>query len=427
MNSITYKNGKKNGFTMEYDDAGNLYKKSYFIDDVKDSTETTYYKNGAIRTIVYFIDGYEEGLAYEYASDDGRIITIWNYKQGFIRSVEKINRKDNADRKQGKWKLFYDDGTLKSDGFYKDDKKNGVFKEYDRNGSLIEISKFEDDIIDIEAEESVILDIRSTYYEDGNVKTIGTYKEGKKEGTHRVYDKEGNIINSFIYNQGDIIAEGIVDEKGLKQGPWKYYFGGDSIKVEGEYIDSKKENKWTYYYKNGVKKQIGRFKDGKATGTWYWYYENGELKREEAYLRGKEDGHSVEYDELGVIITEGEYIDGLKEGEWYYKVGDTEEKGNYRDGEKYGTWVIRYDNGKLNFKGDFVDGRAQGKHKYYHRNGSIKQLGKYKFGNKEGNWKTFDEEGNITITIKYKRGVEVKIDGVKIKPESMDTEDLGDE
>jgi antitoxin component YwqK of YwqJK toxin-antitoxin module len=334
--------------------------------------------------------------------------------------VEKINRTDNANRKQGKWKTYYKDGTIRSDGFYKDGKKNGVFKEYDKNGSLIEINKFEDDIADVDAEESVILDIRTTYYEDGKVKTIGTYKEGKKEGTHRVYDKEGKIINSFIYNEGEVIAEGIIDEQGLYQGEWKFYFAKDSLKSTGEYVDSKKEGKWTYFYPNGTKKQVGKFKDGKATDTWYWYYENGEIHREESYYKGKEDGHSIEYDELGNVITEGDYIDGYKEGKWYYKIGDTEEVGTYKDGEKYGKWVVTYDNGKLNFKGSFVDGRAQGKHKYYHRNGMIKQFGKYKFGNKEGNWKSYDEDGKLTITINYKRGVEVKIDGVKIKPAGSD-------
>ena len=148
---------------------------------------------------------------------------------------------------------------------------------------------------------------------------------------------------------------GIIDDRGFYQGEWKFYFTVDSLKSEGEYIDSKKEGKWTYFYPDGSKKQIGKFKDGKASGTWYWYYFNGELHREESYYRGKEDGHSVEYDELGLVIIEGEYLDGYKEDEWYYKVGDTEEKGEYKDGEKYGMWVVRYDNGRLNFKGSFDD------------------------------------------------------------------------
>ena len=90
-------------------------------------------------------------------------------------------------------------------------------------------------------------------------------------------------------------------------------------------------------------------------------------------------------------------------------------------------WVIRFDNGKLNFKGSFTDGRAQGKHKYYWRNGALKLVGKYKFGLKDGNWKSFDENANLTLTIRYKRGEEIKINGVKIKPEGAAPDDLDDE
>jgi antitoxin component YwqK of YwqJK toxin-antitoxin module len=426
-NTINYQSDKKNGFSEEFDEEGILYKKSYFIDDIKDSIETTYYTNGAIHTEINFVDGLEDGIAFEYASNDGRIITIWKYKKGYLRSTEKINRFDKADRKQGKWKVYYNDGIIRSDGYYKDGKKNGVFKEYDTKGSLIEINKFDEDVIDDEAEESVILDIRSTYYEDGTIKTIGTYKEGKKEGTHRVYDKNGIIIDGFIYKEGIIIGKGIIDEQGFYQGTWKFYFNQDTLQSEGEYEDSKKEGKWTYYYPNGKVKQIGKFKNGKPSGSWYWYYEDGVLHREESYYKGKEDGHSIEYDELENVITEGEYIDGYKEGEWYYKVGDTEEIGSYKDGEKYGKWIIKYDNDKINFKGSFVDGRAQGKHKFYYRNGSIKKYGKYKFGYKDGNWKTYDKEGKLLITITFKRGVEVKIDGVKISPQSIDLDDIDED
>jgi antitoxin component YwqK of YwqJK toxin-antitoxin module len=265
---IMYLGGKKNGASKQYDKEGNIYIISYYKMDVKDSIETTFYPNGNVHTEIPFINGLEEGTGYEYDSIDGRLITIFKYKAGYLRSKQKINRTDNAGRKQGKWLVFYKDGILMTEGYYKDGKRNGVFKEYDKNGSLKEINKFDDDIPDLEAKETVILDIRSTYYEDGSIKTTGTYTEGKKEGTHRVYDKQGNIINSFIYKQGNIIGEGIVDESGLYQGEWKFYFDSGEVKLEGEFIDSKKQGTWTYYYPNGKKKQVGKFKKGKASGTW---------------------------------------------------------------------------------------------------------------------------------------------------------------
>jgi len=425
-NEIEYKGSKKYGEEKEYDEQGRLIKLTYYKNDLRDSLEIRYYPNGNIRMIIPIVDGLEEGTAYEYAADDGRIITIFKYKAGFLRSRQKVNRIDNANEKQGKWLEFYKDGTVKSEGYYKNGKRNGIFKEYDTNGSLQEINKFENDIPDVEAEETVILDIRSTYYEDGHIKTTGTYKKGKKEGTHRVYDREGKIINGFIYKSGSVIGEGIVDENGLYQGEWKFYFEDGNVKLEGKFVDSKKEGSWTYYYPNGKKKQVGRFKKGKASGTWYWYYKNRELHREESYVRGREDGHSVEYDEEGEIITEGEYIDGFKEDSWFFKVGDMVETGDYREGLKHGKWLGKYDNGKVAYKGTYTNGDPHGKFKYYHRNGVIKQVGKYRFGFKEGIWKTYDENGRVTITIKYKHGIDIKIDGVKVTPETLPDDDLDD-
>jgi len=421
---ITYLGGKKNGVSKKYDIEGRLSIVSYYKSDVKDSIETTYYPNGNVHTEIPFVNGLEEGTGYEYDSIDGRIITIYKFKAGYLRSKQKINRNDNAGRKQGKWLVFYDNGILRTEGYYKNGKRNGVFKEYDKNGSLKEINKFDEDIPDLEAQETVILDIRSTYYEDGTINTTGTYKEGKKEGTHRVYDKQGNIIDGFIYKDGKVIRKGIVDESGLYQKNWEFYFVNGEVKLKGEFVNSKKQGTWMYFYKTGKKKQVGKFKNGKASGSWYWYFKNGVIHREESYLRGREDGLSVEYDEDEVIITQGEYIDGFKEGEWFYKVGDTEERGSYREDLKHGKWVYKYDNGKINFKGSYTNGQPHGKHKYYFINGSIKQQGKYKFGFKDGIWKTYDENGNVDITIKYKRGIDIKIDGVKVKPETLPNDDL---
>ena len=39
----------------------------------------------------------------------------------------------------------------------------------------------------------------------------------------------------------------------------------------------------------------------------------------------------------------------------------------------------------------------------------------YIMGVKDGSWKRYDKEGNVSLVSIYESGVEVKIDGVKIK------------
>ena len=411
---ISYAEDKKNGPHVIYTDSVRL-KTDVYVNDIQNGVSTYYYPNGEVHKLIPFINNLENGKGREY-SIDGRLITLLSYKDGFLRKSVKLNRQDKLGRKQGLWQEFYKNDILKMEGVFVDDKKNGLFKYYDEKGNLKEILKFEDDLLDQEAEETLVLDIRNEYSETGKVISSGGYQEGKKHGTHRNYDADGNVVSGVIYDFGVRVAEGLVDKNGSFEGEWKLYYSTGEIRAEGEYKDGKKIKQWRFYHRDGSIEQKGKYVKGKPHGEWKWYYSNGAIHREELYRKGKEDGLSIEYGIDGEIITKGEYISGYKEGEWFYKVGDHTEKGSYSDGEKNGPWLHIYDNGKTNFKGEFSNGLAIGKHKYYHRSGKIKEEGKYSSGFKDGEWKRYDEEGQVLWSIVYDNGIERKVDGNKIKP-----------
>ena len=153
-----------------------------------------------------------------------------------------------------------------------------------------------------------------------------------------------------------------------------------------------------------------------ANGFWQWWYDNKQLHREETFRRGKEDGEVIEYDTIGEVLTHGEFIDGLREGKWLYHVNDYREEGEYRDDLKHGVWQSYYDNDKLSFKGEYINGLAINKHKFYYPNGKLHWVGEFSAGFKDGEWKEYNKERVLIYSIEYKRGVEIKIDGFKIKP-----------
>ena len=64
-------------------------------------------------------------------------------------------------------------------------------------------------------------------------------------------------------------------------------------------------------------------------------------------------------------------------------------------------------------------GIPDGEHVYYYPNGKVMLEGKYVAGLKERDWRRYNKFGEIILTIKYKKGIEKKIDGVKIKPETV--------
>lgn len=413
-----YKNGKKNGLRKNYDAKEKfLLSEESYLDDVKQELTKYYYKNGAVKKTVPFKEGREEGEGYEYDTT-GTIITIIDFKAGFMKKIEKINRQNKEGLKEGMWKEFYPNMVLKNECTYMEGKRNGYLKEYNIKGELLNTTKYVDDKIIENAPELAKLDLKSTYYSDGTVQSTGTFKNGVPEGTFREFSEDGKVTSAKIYKDGNVIAEGVYDNANKEQGPWKEYHQNGQMKSQGEYKDGRRVGEWSFFHSNGKPEQKGKYdKKGRAQGVWKWYYESGHLLRDENYLNGVQDGMMTEYSDSGQVITKGQYIDGQKEGEWVYELGDYKEVGNYKADRRDGIWKHYYTpGGKLRFAGNFIDGNPDGKHVFYYRNGKRQEEGKYVVGRKEGNWEYFSDDGTKFLTILFKDDVEIKYDGVKLRP-----------
>src|SRR5690554_68244 len=161
MSVINYRNGRRNGIVETYEN-GVLLEVSNYLEDEKVGETTIYYPTGEEKRKIPFEAGRENGRGYEFDLD-GRIITILEYRDGNLRTVEKVNRRDNQGKKRGPWITFYPDGIVSMEGYYMNDLKNGIFKYYNRNGDLINLEKYRDGALVTDSEASVILDIRNTY------------------------------------------------------------------------------------------------------------------------------------------------------------------------------------------------------------------------------------------------------------------------
>jgi antitoxin component YwqK of YwqJK toxin-antitoxin module len=423
---ITYKNGKKNGIRRTYQEDEVM--EENFVDDVKQGFTNYFYPNGKLKKEVPFVDGLEEGLGKMFAADDGRVIELIHYRKGYIEEIENINRIDKNGYKQGKWVWFYPDGKIKKEGFYKNDLENGYFKDYDEEGNLISTSKYVDGVLQEDVAELAKLDIKTEYYPNGKVKIMASYKDDVPEGVRREYDEEGNIVKGYLFHNGKVVGEGITDEEGLRDGPWKEYYPNGAIKSVGTYDKGKRVGEWKFYHPDGQLEQIGSYnKDGKLDGTWTWYYADGQLEREESYFNGMLDGHSIEYDELGNVIAEGDYIEDYRDGKWVFNYGDHREEGEYLDGMRHGLWKSYYNNGQLSFEGEFIEDNPNGHHVWYWPNGNKKKEGNYSMGLKDGEWTKYNYDGTPFISINYENGIEKRYDGVRIRIYDDDEGELPDD
>jgi len=415
----TYKEGKKNGYKYTYkpnpkdSSKGVIASEESFANDTLQG-EARYYEAGKLHQITFYKDGLPEGKSLQF-NKDSVITAIIIYKGGFVKKITRINQVNTEGHKEGLWQTFYPDGTVKWEGTYIDGERDGYFKTYDEKGNLLTVEKYIDDVLQQNAPELAKLDIKTTYYSNGQVQSSGPYKNDVPFGMHRVYDQQGKPEKADMYDSGRVVASGPINGADEQEGDWKEFYENGDLKSEGNYTDGVKMGEWKYYFSDGKKFEIGKYdKKGKQTGQWLWYFEDGSLRRESNFIGGQEDGDFVEYNDSGKVITKGEYVDGLKEGTWVYQLGNYKDIGKYTDDMQDSTWTEYYvDNGQVRYTGKFNQGRPDGEHIWYYPDGKKELEGEYTLGLKEGHWRYFMPDGTLFLTITYRDDVETKYDAVE--------------
>lgn len=419
---IRYKEGKKNGQRVQYLDD------EFIIDhwnmDTLVGVVKTYYLDSSLKKITPYEDGKPHGMEKEFDTT-GLVRAVTQYYRGVMTRREFINRTDNFGLKQGNWKYFWDNGNLRLEGSYQNDKKNGFFKEYDINGNFLSVSKYQNDLLLEDAPETKILEKKTAYHSNGQPSITATYYKGVEEGIRREFDTAGNVIKGYIFSNGKLRYEGITDLNGLRQGLWKEYYETGELRSEGRYTNSRTVGKWKFYFPNKTIEIVGEYdKRGRKTGEWQWFYPNGSPLLIENYEDGELEGEFVEYDEEGKELSKGKYVGNEKEGAWIYRNGEMTEKGSYYDGMRQGTWKWWYGNGKLASEIEFEQDLPNGKFTTHWENGKTKLTGKYITGEKTGQWTRYDEEGNVVLTTLYKDGVEIMWNTYKISDKNDNQDSL---
>lgn len=395
---------------------GGLISKELYIDDVKQGL-SYYYADGKLKRTILYKNGKKTGLSKEF-DENGKLISIVEYSNDYIINREFINRVDNKGLKQGFWKSFYPNDKIEKEIYYINDTINGLYKEFSQSGSLLKQEHyFKGNLLkDSLADSTNAIEWKEEFYDNGRRKYYGAFRQGIKIGIHKEYDQAGNIVIAKEYNDaGVFIAEGVVDTMDRRQGKWKYYYETGELKGEGMFKNNLKTGDWIYYYMDGKIEQKGKFNKDKIDSKWLWYYPNGKVWREEYYELGKEEGSFTEYNDSGKVILKGQYLDGERTGFWVYQVGDIIEEGKYTEGQQDSIWKSYYSNGRICYKGNYVQGVPDGKFYWYYPNGKIKTEGYYVTGRMEKKWYYFDEEGLLYITILYRNDKEYKYNGVRIK------------
>jgi antitoxin component YwqK of YwqJK toxin-antitoxin module len=222
------------------------------------------------------------------------------------------------------------------------------------------------------------------YYENGKLKSEGDFKKGRKEGSWKFYDKDGQIECEVSYKE---------DKK--YEGVWKLY-NEDGFYLQESYKEGKREGLWKIHYRqyqsvveHNVYKQEGNYKNDEKNGIWKFYDENNNLVGEVYFEDGKKNGVFKEYNKHGRLRKEGSYKGDKKKGSWkfYDKDGQIECELLYKEGEKFKGINKEFDtSGYLETEEIWEDGYVV-ERKRFNEKGNINYHGYFKEGQLiKGGW-----------------------------------------
>ncbi len=289
----TYKHGLKHGYFKEYDLNGNLLSAIKFVEGEKFEkaeelqkldVRTDYYPNGKVKVVAtYTKDGIPEGVRREY-NEEGKVEKSFIFRYGKIIGEGIFT---DAGLKQGNWKEYYDNGSIKAEGDYLNDLKNGNWRYYYKSGNLEETGSYVNNKPDGKW---------YWYYSDGSLLREESFYNGLPDGMLTEYDKVGNIIT-----QGDYL-------EGKKEGIWNYKVGDSND--EGEYSEGLRNGLWKSYYAEGNLRYEGKYIDDNPNGEHTWYWDNGKIKQQGKYIMGRKNGDWKKFDDLGIPLLVISYSGG---------------------------------------------------------------------------------------------------------------------
>jgi len=386
---ISYLLGKRNGYSHRYQKdpvyGSYIQTSELYAGDRKEGVARIFFPDGKVKQTIPYVDGKKDGLSREY-DREGNIITLFEYNNDFLISRSRINRTDAAGLKQGEWLDFYPDGSIKSEKNYRDDLLHGYYKEYDDRGKLLVTLLYDSGkVTGTDLDNSAEIDIRNKYDDSGKLVSSGPFKEDIPVGIHRDYNPDGSIKNARIYNDN-----GVLISEGI-------------VDAEGN-----RNGLWKDFSAGGVLVAEGSYNANRRTGAWQFYNAAGRLEQAGSYSNGRIDGTWRWYYPDGELLREEDYYQGKRDGSYteYSRTGEIIAQGAYADGERNGVWKVT--TGDNTEEGEYLLGLRNGEWKSWYPDGKLRFKGEYKQGNPDGHHVLYFENGRPKEDRYYKNGFRTK-------------------
>ena len=151
--------------------------------------------------------------------------------------------------------------TLISDIEYKEGKENGSLKIYRTNGTIYLEGTYKNGLPD-----GYVIE----YNEDGTLFSYDEFKDGLQHGKSILYQKNNKILKQWQYDNGKEVGIGTV------------YYPNNNLQLEVNHLTGELK----YYNEDGSLKTLAHFNSNGYDGTWTNYSQDGHIIAEVIYEKG---------------------------------------------------------------------------------------------------------------------------------------------
>lgn len=242
---------------------------------------------------------------------DGTIVKINKSTLSFYRDGKEVAEQTVAANgstlellgniPDGPVREFDDNGQLRSESTYKDNKLEGEFRRFDEQGRLLSQEYYKNGLLEGEAE-------YYSYCSQGFMKTIAHYLNSQLHGSWRSFFPNGETCVNACYQNGKLHGKRTV-----------LYYNGQ-IDCEEHFENGKLHGSRKLYFPEGKIWFQENYKNGRLDGERFSFFPNGQKHDCEFYTDGLLDGPRKTYAENGQLISDEEY-------HWGAVVHNTERKG----------------------------------------------------------------------------------------------------
>ncbi len=359
---------------------------------------------------------------------EGRKLGEWNYYSSDDRLVFS-EVYDKHGYRTGKYKAYYPNGQVRSEGKFADDQRIGSWKNYFPDGREASSTSYQKDGRPVGGQyfyneagmlvnETQFMETplgtgwHKEWYDNGKLKVSCNFKLSGIENYFRVFYESGHpkhsiwlhgssglVSDSTFYPDGQLRSAGFfrpsspdiewsrrlevpahlealdVQISGDSTGVWSLYCENGLQRGEVGYKSGLRSGSFSFYYPDGSPERSGAYDSGMPTGAWKFFYPSGQLRTSEEYYAGELNGPIERYAENGQIVLRANYEFGKFSGKYatFHENGKPLTRGGYgvgaEAGLETGTWIE------------------------YYESGAKKSKGKYESGKKVGTWTTWDASG----------------------------------